>query len=40
LNDACCRGVDNRGDAAGLGIEKIALAHDQKFGWTDKECVP
>jgi hypothetical protein len=40
LDDACGGGIDNRRDTAGLGIKKIALAHDQRVGWADKECVP
>jgi hypothetical protein len=40
LDNASGRGVDNGGDAAGLGVEEIALTHAELLGWPVRKCVP
>ena len=40
LNDARGRSIDNGRDAAGLGVEEIALIHAELFGWPVGKCVP
>ena len=40
LDNASGRGVDNGCDAAGLGVEEIALTHAELLGWPVRKCVP